>query len=717
MNSNITVKEQIAYNALARILAREMHIINNNFRFSNKHLNFPINVYFYDLNKVSPAIQQQIIKKTPMANFCRFNPKQRAYEIFLRNELPAMLERVFNKRGIFDFWGEKVNISGSNFNFSKIFLANILRHEIAHIKISSLVDFSAGKIDFKKVPRVVINILEDVRVNSFYDKDKGLKIVLPQLYKPIEKAFSSNAHPTEVLLAVCGSFNNPNYLMRYNSDHYYVAVEAFERAKQANNIQEIIEIAKDYVEKTNVDNVYNNEQNISNKNSQDNSQESMGGNDFDDNQDWEDNFDNDWENDLENNHNNFNESTNLFDDMLDDINKYNNDSDSEQEINENELVDLVDMQQQDNNIDEILDELRNESYKITQDGMLINKSEKNTEKKNPLKGEALREYNNNSLEELKKQDFIVFNKTDGVVRGDITLNKHLIQVATNEAKNILKKAFVSSKYLPTNKPRIRLNTRKLADCVVNPDKHKMFLKKTTDNDKKQPIPITFFLDLSQSMEGAPVETAKHIIAVLKNLQNERYIDANIILHAEKHNIEKWQYFNLGQVSNSLFLEKLSQLEADGGAECLKNAILIANQTLYNTLKNSRFICFFTDAWINDDPAEVQEALKKISGTNKKIFGLYADEDSSKLEQEYFSNFIRAKENELDNKEKAMAKRVISLVKAISVMANPDLTASQAVKILEKDKHLLVECKNDTKPHKTEDFTFNEKNSVTKGLKL
>lgn len=742
MDSNATIKISKNLNSytqkshIARELSKEITRINSSRIFTNHNgigCAYPIVTHFFDFDDITEAGKEFLKSHNCQNNFCFFDKRNSVYKIYIAGHTNDFINKYYNSSEYLKFRGKKINIVDNPFELKKQLSLSLYRHELAHIKISEIENFD--KLNYKGVPFQLVNIFEDARVNNYWNSDsKNFRIINSELIKIDKTTLSSSATGYDILFPVFVTMDDPKYA--FLSPDYPFVKDIFERAKVASGPQEIVNLCKEFLdemqkrypeEKNKFQPNQQNQQNDSQKgNQQSSSQGQRQGNN--------EKFNEDEEYKRKQNSNSslqeYNSNKSLSEDYDDDDDNY---EDFEEDLDSEELQSnrrkIDDSNQQDgflqgddisNNMNDLLNgslssqdldtfetilkrELENKSFAIDQNGNITppiglgNSSSKFIYRN--------RNSNNNNTKDLFPSAKDVSKKCIAL---DMQLLNHLVYIGKKE----LGKYFPITQYAPTDMATHKLNTQNLYSVPINPQLKNVFLKKDKPN-QKEPIKLSIFQDLSGSMSGYPLNISKHIIAALKGLQDLGFINVTMFLHAT-HGENICHVVNLGDIKNKA-LERISDIRTYG-SEGIINAVAYAQQKYHTTLKNSRFVLFFTDGCLTDEPHNIKKSLKRLG--LDKVAAIYADtyENYHNL-NEYFGNNISFK---LDNNDDiaTRTKKVSELIlKTICLLANPDINSQHAVKLLSKDKNIVAQFNKKQFVSENNTYTQTEENNNDVKVKI
>jgi hypothetical protein len=672
----------ILLDGVAREIAKQVIAINSDRRVNNTAIHaLPINTFVFNPALFSYDIQQQIEELDLNRSFATFDEASGSYEIYISTLTKKQVDELINKDGTININGDLLNLSDDFNSLTKKLSTDFYKHELAHTKISSLQKLS--EVD-KDIPFSLINILEDVRVNSFWNFDKKYELLFNKIYKVDPELFKPTKTGYDILFPICITLNDPKYT--YLSPDTEFCKYIFNKTQKANNVFEICQIAKEFLEemkKRHPEQNQKQEQNAgmnskeNNEEQQEQSQGNIGNNDFSINEDEEEDRSNDYDY-LEGD--DFSNSYQTIQDSQNNSNEESSEYGKNKASDANSLLggkgDLVDgLSESDKElIRRITRKIKDEAIKITDNGAIIKGLDQLYDNETVQRIAAVygrkRDFNNNDIEQILEKPL------SNIQKGDISLNLPLINKYFNEAKKELSKFFPKTANEVSSKLSKNLNNKKIASLPFNPTLKDLF--KEPLKRKKEPIMLTFFLDLSGSMRGNPIFNSKHLLAVVKKLQDAQYVDANIVLHRGGY-IDNCAIIKFKNFNQKPF-EIISALRAQCD-EGIINAINYSLKSIRQDLRRSRAIFFLTDANLCDDPEKIKAAMSKIE--NKNIIGLYAgDSENSELSR-YFANFISAKkENSKD-----LNQTLKILVKVVTEIANPDLTTKKAIERIAKNPEI------------------------------
>lgn len=673
--------ELILLDGVAKEIAKQVISINADRRVSNAAIKaMPINTFVFNPALLSYDLQKQIEELDLNHSFATFNAENGSYEIFVSTLTKKQADELINKEGSVKINGDILNLSDDFNGLTKKLATDFYKHELAHTKISSLQKLS--EVD-KDIPFSLINVLEDVRVNSFWNFDKKYELLFNKIYKVNPELFQSTKTGYDILFPICVTLNDPKYT--YLSPDTEFCKYIFDKTQKANNIFEICQIAKEFLEEMEKRHPKQDQKQgtgIKLKGSTDQAEDqqqkqpekSLGDNSFDIDESEDEDISNDYgylEDD------DFSNSYQTIQDPQDNSKEENNGHGEDNEPSKNKLLgdkgDLIDAlsDEEKEAIRRLIRRIKSEAIKITDNGAIINTldDEEFIQRVAAVYGRK-RNFENNDLEKMLQKPLAA------IKNGDITLNLPLINKYFNQAKKELSKFFPKTADEASSRLSKKLNNKKIASLPFNPTLRGLF--KEPLKKKKEPVKLTFFLDLSGSMRGKPIFNSKHLLAVVKKLQDEQYIDASLVLHkgglVDNCTIIKFKDFNQKP------LEIISALEASHD-EGIINAIDHSLKTIRKDLKQSRAVFFLTDANLFDNPKDIKKAMAKID--NKNIIGLYAGDSNNAELSRYFFNFISAKKESSESLNNTLE----ILVKAVTEIANPDLTTKRAIERIAKNPEI------------------------------
>ncbi len=676
----------------AKEIAKQVIAINADKRVSNAAIHaMPINTFVFNPALMPFEIQQKITELGLNESFATFNKENGSYEIYISTLTKKEIDELINKDGTISIGDDILNLSDDFNNLVKKLATDFYKHELAHTKISSLQNLN--ELDRDDIPFSLINVLEDVRVNSFWKFDKKYELLFNKLYKLNPEVFQSNKTGYDILFPICVTLNDPKYT--YLSPDTEFCKYIFNKAQNANNIFEISQIAKEFLEEmqkrhpnqkqeqnqsSGIKNKEGGEkQQSSQKNKQNKQDQGQGGNnDFDIKEDEDENEDNYNDYGYLDDYDDFSKSYKTIEEPKEyPSEEYGNNYDEKNSHqgknlfdNKGDLIDGFDENSK-AEIEEIIVKIKDEAIKITDNGAVVRNLDHILDTEMVQRVAAVygrkRDFKNNDLENILGKPLASIQK------GDITLNLSLVNKYFQIAKDQLSKFFPKTRSEASSKLSKKLNTKKIASLPFNPTLKDVF--KEPQKRKKEPVELTFFLDLSGSMRGNPIFNSKHLLAVVKKLQDENYVNANVVLHKGGHtdccSIIKFKNFKQKP------LETISALIV-GYDEGIINAIEHSVKTIRQELRRSRAVFFLTDGNLCDNPQKIKAAMSKIE--NKNIIGLYAGDKNNTELSRYFPNFISAKRENSKDLEKVLK----MLVKTVVEIANPDLTAKKAIARIAKD---------------------------------
>ena len=172
--------ELILLDGVAKEIAKQVISINADRRVSNAAIKaMPINTFVFNPALLSYDLQEQIEKLDLNHSFATFNAENGSYEIFVSTLTKKQADELINKEGSVKINGDILNLSDDFNGLTKKLATDFYKHELAHTKISSLQKLS--EVD-KDIPFSLINVLEDVRVNSFWNFDKKYELLFNKIY-------------------------------------------------------------------------------------------------------------------------------------------------------------------------------------------------------------------------------------------------------------------------------------------------------------------------------------------------------------------------------------------------------------------------------------------------------------------------------------------------------------------------------------------------------
>lgn len=723
MFENIISKELndlILKNNLAREISKEIIKINNSDIFTYQNglgSKYPIVTYFFDFNDLSPVIQDFLTKNNCQNCFSFFDSSKAVYKIYVSTYSKSFFDKSLQPTETLNFRKKQINVLDNFFELQKQVLLSTFRHELGHLKISDLENLNtiAKRAEKQGVPFNLVNLLEDVRVNAYWDKDsENYRIIMSEMWKVEEEDMTRNADPSMVLFDVCLSRDNPKY--NFLSPYYPFIKNIYERAIIAKSTNEIVDLAKEFLDKIEKytqklklppqmkQSGDNEEQQFQTSQSPQNNESDTQSQEQEQNDRYKNNKGSDDVKNLQNNSG----SSRLDDDESEEefekevssqeiessrrevkdnfaeqqTDGSENQNDAENKNFSNDLLNAMSEEEIEQFERFIKKEIEANSFMINEDGLISNKKK--------ILGEC--DSNNKSVSIYthidKDNDDTLLPLANEVTKGEILLNKKLLNILVELGKKELASFFPKTKMFKTRDVTQNLNISDLYSIPTNPQLENIFLKQAKPNIK-EPIKFSIFVDLSGSMSGYPLNLAKHLIAFLKKMQNEKYIDTTLFFHAQKEWKDVCEVVELSKFKDKPF-ERISEMEtfADEG---IVNAIEIANQKYHSIIKNSRFVLFLTDACLCDSPEKIQKALKQID--TSKILGVYLGKYTEFSENQYFPNNISFKGDENIADEFLIANQLKSITKAICNLANPNETTAQCLIKCSKDNNLEVKYSN------------------------
>ncbi|MDA3053602.1 vWA domain-containing protein [Campylobacter sp. JMF_03 NE3] len=694
---------------IARAIAQEMVKINNSKIFSNYNgigVKYPIVTYFFNYNDISESGKEFLKQTDCQDNFCFFDEKESTYKIYIAGHSFEFLKKYYNTSDAITFRGKRINIDDNLFEFAKQIALSAFRHELGHIKITEIEKKDAvEKAQKLQIPFYFVNLLEDVRVNSYWDDDaKNYRVIDSELLKIQKEVLQSTATGYDILFPVCVTKDDPKYT--YLSPDYPFVKNIYCRAQLAKSLNEIVDLCEEFfneMQKRHPQISLNQPNSQPQQNQQQGQQNDDGsggsspsdenGNKSTDKRERGDNnssvqdidptkrfgeddgdFEEDYDEEIDSSELQSNRreisQTEQNDNFLNDSNNAQSGGD---------LTNAMLSEEKLNTLRNFLEsELEKKSYKIDENGNL-------SKPKQGFDGMPTKRFSPRSEHVESNNNIALLPSAHEVDRGFVSLNTRLLDLLVNSGKKELSKFFPQTKMVKSKDITHHVNIQNLFSIPVNPQLENIFLKKGKPNPK-EPIKISIFQDLSGSMGGSPLNISKHIIAALKKLQDLGYIDVTMFFHANISGDDTCHVVNLGKLKQNP-LERISALET-GIDEGIINALSYAKQKHYTTLKNSRFVLFMTDACLCDKPKAIKRAFAKLG--LQKCVGIYADiHESSNNLDEYFENNISF--NIKNAKDGTTKTQQISelILKTICTLANPDITAQQAVRILSKEKDIVA----------------------------
>lgn len=674
-----TRRSQLATSNIAKALALEAFNIFDDPRVKS-NLGFPVTTYFFDITTLPKETQKILEALDANASFARFNPQKSVYEIFVSTFTEDFSNKRLDRNGFINFRGKKINLADDTFALTREMTLSVFRHELAHIIISNLINLK--KLDKQSVPFSLINIAEDVRVNSFWNFDKNYQVLLNPLFKISPELQAENKTGYDIFFPVCVTLDDPKYY--YKSPDYPFVKEIFKRILDAVSINEVVSIVKDFLDEMEkrhpkakmTKSMMQARGKVSGggkadsekkKSAFDAPEDSVVGENYDDDDD---------------------EFIDPMEKMEEEKSKQDvwrieeKEDAQEKDINspdilsdEGDLLGGLSPEEQ----DEIIDEIKKVAVKINEDGNLTknNKESKFHDKKTTNR--------DSNLEKQKEgKGFSLLPSAKSVEKDDIELSMSIVRSCTQKAKQELKKYFPFTEEDESSEFSKNLNKRKLHTLPFNPTYENIFLEKT--NKVKEPVKLTFFFDLSGSMSGFPLNTAKHLIAVLKNLQDAKFIDVALVFHASITKKDYCTIVKLSKLKDKPF-ERISAIKTHYN-EAFINALHVAKREIRGWIKDSRFNIFLTDGNINDKAEDVREALKIIN--QDKTIGMYMGKYyNSEGLSEYFDNYISYNYGRNTEEENIRDNVLKEAIDAICKMANPDMNASAVIRQISKNDNLVT----------------------------
>lgn len=250
-SENVLNSSSLKY--FARALSKEIILINSNKKlkaFNEKeNSNYNINVYLYDTEKIDPKTNKKIKELIGEDCFCNYNDKECCYEIFLSIYSTELLNQLLNKDKIF-FRGKTIDFSLSDLQLRKEILLSTYRHELAHIKISDMKNENKAFDYVKKnnIPFEIFNILEDIRVNSFWNRDyDNYRIIFNELYKVNKDLLKSDKTLEDIFFQVAITLNDKKNT--YHSPDYPYMQDLFYRVQNASSTYEVALLSEELYKK------------------------------------------------------------------------------------------------------------------------------------------------------------------------------------------------------------------------------------------------------------------------------------------------------------------------------------------------------------------------------------------------------------------------------------------------------------------------------------
>lgn len=702
---------------LAKKIAKEIAIIYSDDRYSdlNSTQSYPLAIYLYDTTMLSQEALKLLSEKNTMS-FATFNREKAVNEIYIGVETDDELKKFYNPISGFYYRGKFINIGDDITALRTYITVGNFLHELGHIKITGM-DKMPNKIlenflEKNKIPFALINLFEDVRVNTYWNKNKdSFNVLYNQIYKLSNDIFSEDKTGLDIIGAVCITLNDKKYT--YKSPDYPFCESIFNKLLKANSIMEIAVIAKEFLDKMRDlhPDLTNRLQNGQNGNLDKSPQNREGENKGQTNSPFQ-SRQKEKSQTMEENQRNEKEIADLI-----------NQDDPEEDVESDEIISLEDLLRESEKntyetrqnqigdkseekdeglkpsaealfsddsgdikagLDERLKilraEIKNKSFTISPEGVILKKPKE----KNPVSivynilGNKDVSRCNNSLE--------LFPSANSVIKNDIMgLNRQTLKKLEKETIKILSMFFPKTNLTKSSRFSEKLNERKLYTIPTNPLMNNLFLEK--NKKQKKPTDMTFFVDLSGSMSYSPIFIAKHLLANIYKMQTLGYVNANFVLHSRTSYNKA--FCDIVKLSNlkTKGLERIANIETSYGDEGIVNAVDFANRTIRNDLKNSKLIVFITDANLCEEAKDIRNALAKLP--SGKVLGLYTGEkEDSKMLSKYFSMSIKPNFDKIN--ESSIEKIALSLNRAIAKLANPDVTTKKILKDLEKDDNLIIE---------------------------
>lgn len=681
---------------IAKALSKEILQINSDARVSvqSSVYEYPVKVFVFDETMLPQELQKKT-KSLHSDSFAWFNNETNNYEIYISILNKNVMLDIFNKE-IIKFRGKTLNFRDDQTLMAKELALSTFRHELAHTKISSLTKLQQLSEFTKKhqIPFSIINILEDVRVNSFWNFDKKrYRTIHCDIFKVSPETLGSDKKALDILLPICVTLDDPKY--HYLSPDYSFCKGIFQKSLNAKDIFEIGQIAKefvDYVRKNDI-RMQNHLQNSQQQNSQQQNSQQQNNNNNSNNQKRYDNGSDEEERRQnqafermykDNNSNNDNDNDFDYDDLdfdkldaaeeydssiagLDKIEDYEVKSQdaNEQKYNPAEelLKDEGDLLTAQETAEMISKELQKYSYAINEEGQIISKPEKeSSEVGRKIKSPR-----------TQRPSCVVSNSEHTHFGTNVSQNNYgslnikVVRQIFEKSKEELMKIFPRKKYSATSQMTYKLNERKLHSLPINPTLEYFFKKQSLP--KKEPIKLFGFLDMSGSMSGKPLYTAKHLLANICLLQKEGFVDFQLMLHSTS-SAELIDFKELIKEKNPL--EMIGNLRTSG-AEGIVNAVKHSMKSR-NFIKKSRAVLFFTDACLTDNTSDIAEGIQTIKKINQNVVGLYTDSAKYSDLDFYFNKNIAVKSDyDSENKNKI----INELSNCINILLDNTISSSQA----------------------------------------
>jgi len=319
-----------------------------------------------------------------------------------------------------------------------------------------------------------------------------------------------------------------------------------------------------------------------------------------------------------------------------------------------------------------LEELSKRSIKINEEGKIID------QRPNPSQSQRSNDAQITRLPHGTQRAKRVGKKSyapdpENIHKGDIYASK-LVKKITETVKEYVARKNKATRYTE-DMISGKLNMPGVIDAIRDRDPSRLA---TIEIDHKtKPFNTTVFVDLSGSMSGFPLSNSIIFLNVLKALQDENIVKANVVLHSD----EGIEVIDVGKYKNAQ--ERFSQLKTYG-SEGIMSALDVANQQLRGQIRNSDLVLFLTDGNLCDQPDDIRASLNKTFGRDMdKVFGVYMGTQGASSIEEYFPNCLDIKQGvyEYDAAAELSYKLVIALGKAIGTFVHEKDMGQKSVRMI------------------------------------
>lgn len=660
-----------SFDFFARALSKEILTINNHpfFKAFNTKTNelYSINTYVYDPEKIDKKTQKELKELIGEDSFCMFNERANCYEIYLSIYSNKLLDELLNKQKI-TFRNKTLDFMANPLLLRKEILLSTYRHELAHIKISDMKNDNKAfdYVKDNKIPFEIFNILEDVRVNTFWDYDyDNFRVIFNELYKADLNLLGADKTLGDIFFQVCITLDDEKYT--YNSPDYPFIKDIFNRTKKAMSSYEVAQLSKELYDK-----IKNNTQpqlNLTNNasapatnempnddNSQSNNNPSEKNNTPNTKQPFDDLFGDE-------------EGQNLFD--FDDI--FNSSEDFEagkdnqaseksetKQFGKGDLLSPEDAKK----IIDSLEKIKITSYHIDDAGAITPPDRKKIQILYDLDRELTRSYSSFNLLNDNKQT---------------TLSSKLLKEIETLIRRKLEKESVGI-FSTTDEIAGDLNEDNLYTLPTNPFLDDLFIEKKQIKNLQTPN-FVFFCDLSGSMTGTPLLISQYVLASLEQLTKQKVLNAKVVLHCSHEGKSVVNVIDPKKEHN--YLNKIGNLITyDDESFC--EAVSYVKKTINEDVKKARAIFFLSDCNICNHPVAVKKSLATLD--NDRIYAIYPDYDKHSANSifTYFDKGLTLK-----NADFGLNDLVKKIVESIITISNKEINNENAVKLLSKDNDLIV----------------------------